>query len=190
MRAFRLSYIPSHLHGSEPLRPEGTDLEIWQWEENGRPYATAFQGKARKPLWDYWFSSVQSRNERIESTIQCRKEYLARKEAEKETRRAFRHDFKVGDFLSCSWGYDQTNVDFYEVVGVPSGKSIKIRRVGCRVARESQTAEYVEPVAGKFLDDKPATKRVNEFGIRINSFSSARKWDGSPCYRTAFGWGH
>lgn len=36
---------------------------------------------------------------------------------------------KVGDFFVCSWGYDQTNVDFYKVVGMtPSGKSVKVQK--------------------------------------------------------------
>lgn len=36
---------------------------------------------------------------------------------------------KVGDFFVCSWGYDQTNVDFYKVVGMTaSGKSVKVQK--------------------------------------------------------------
>lgn len=35
---------------------------------------------------------------------------------------------QVGDFFVSTWGYDQTNVDFYKVVGVtPSGKSVKVQ---------------------------------------------------------------
>ena len=37
---------------------------------------------------------------------------------------------KVGDIFYTSWGYDQTNVDFYEVVGLtPSGKSVKLHSI-------------------------------------------------------------
>ena len=36
---------------------------------------------------------------------------------------------KVGDFFVSSWGYDQTNIDFYKVVGLtPSGKSVKVQK--------------------------------------------------------------
>lgn len=36
---------------------------------------------------------------------------------------------KVGDFFVDSWGYDQTNVDFYRVVGMtPSGKSVRVQK--------------------------------------------------------------
>src|SRR5438552_359421 len=34
----------------------------------------------------------------------------------------------VGDFFVSSWGYDQTNVDFYRVVEVSkSGKTVKVQ---------------------------------------------------------------
>lgn len=36
---------------------------------------------------------------------------------------------EVGTMFVCSWGYDQTNVDFYKVVGIsPSGKSVKVQK--------------------------------------------------------------
>jgi len=42
------------------------------------------------------------------------------------------NDFvKVGDLFASSWGYDQTNVEFYKVVGLTkSGKSARVRQIG------------------------------------------------------------
>jgi hypothetical protein len=38
-------------------------------------------------------------------------------------------EVKVGDFFYASWGYDQTNVDFYKVVGFTgSGKSVRLQK--------------------------------------------------------------
>lgn len=38
---------------------------------------------------------------------------------------------KVGDIFYRSWGYDQTNVNFYQVVELsPSGKTAKLREIG------------------------------------------------------------
>lgn len=37
---------------------------------------------------------------------------------------------RAGDVLYTSWGYDQTNAEFFEVVGLtPSGKSVRLRRI-------------------------------------------------------------
>ena len=36
------------------------------------------------------------------------------------------HSLKVGDILYCSWGYDQTNVDYFKVSEVIGKRKIKI----------------------------------------------------------------
>ena len=36
---------------------------------------------------------------------------------------------KVGDVFSCSWGYDQTNVDFFQVIKIVGKNSVRIREV-------------------------------------------------------------
>ena len=37
---------------------------------------------------------------------------------------------KVGDIFHCSWGYDMTINDYYQVVALtPSGKSVKVRKL-------------------------------------------------------------
>jgi hypothetical protein len=38
---------------------------------------------------------------------------------------------EIGSVFCSSWGYDQTNVDFYEVVGFTStGRSVRLRKIG------------------------------------------------------------
>ena len=46
---------------------------------------------------------------------------------------------KVGDLFYSSWGYDQTNVEFFKVVGLTkSGKSAKIRQIGSKTKEGSE----------------------------------------------------
>lgn len=60
---------------------------------------------------------------------------------------------KVGDFFVCSWGYDQTNVDFYKVVGLtPSGKSVKVQQWSSSASPDSGSV-HDSVVPG----DKPRT---------------------------------
>jgi hypothetical protein len=99
------------------------------------------------------------------------------------------HDLEEGDILYSSWGYDQTNVDFYEVVKVLA-KSVVIRKIAQKVAKSHQTADYVVPVPGRF--EGPAmTKRVSpRGGVKIKSYAYASPWDGKPKYQTGWGFGH
>lgn len=99
------------------------------------------------------------------------------------------HDYKVGDILYSSWGYDQTNIDFYEVVGVTS-KSIKIRKVANKTVKSNGPDDFVVPVKGRFIES-PMTKRVKSRGeVKIESYAWAYPWDGKPKRQTAAGWGH
>lgn len=108
---------------------------------------------------------------------------------------------KVGDIFYTSWGYDQTNVEFFKVVRV-SAASVWVQETGqkreyteygngdywttvsdgqplVREYRNRDTGEYEKVVAPITVhrikhgyEGKPA--------IRINSFTNAYWWDGSP----------
>lgn len=96
---------------------------------------------------------------------------------------------EVGSIFSSSWGYDQTNVDFYEVVALtPKGVRVK----GIRKTL-SETGRGVVPVPGSFRTEGAGDlKRLQAYEFRgehnvyftVNSYSSASLWDGQPEYDT------
>lgn len=53
---------------------------------------------------------------------------LLTREQRKEARLRFQNPYKVGDIMHHSWGYDQTNCDFYQVVGI-TGSSVDLRKI-------------------------------------------------------------
>lgn len=111
---------------------------------------------------------------------------------------------RVGDFLASSWGYDQTNVDFYRVLEVtPSGKSVRVQQWSSRIVRDDGPQVYVVP------GDQPATRpdyspgaepgatlpaRITlhrwQDGVTLDSCSSASPWNGRPMYQSGHGFGH
>lgn len=128
---------------------------------------------------------------------QIREEIQTRKPALSEV-------VKVGDFFECSWGYDQTNVNFYEVVAVTRA-TVKVVPVASGLVDESLNITHVAPLAGTTRDydsflpvDKPSTKRPTIYrsngvwtcSIRLESFANGYLWDCKPAYETASGWGH
>jgi hypothetical protein len=90
----------------------------------------------------------------------------------------------VGEIFVCSWGYGQTNIDYYKIIEVLN-KSVVIAPIG-------QTRNYTGSMQGECVPDptkvgtKRMTKRINSYStkagnnvcLKINSFSTAFKWNG------------
>ncbi len=63
------------------------------------------------------------------------------------------HNVKVGDIFNMSWGYDQTNNNFFQVTRV-SDKGVWVREIGCKGVAGTQgfMCQNVVPVKDNFLD--------------------------------------
>jgi hypothetical protein len=98
---------------------------------------------------------------------------------------------EVGDIFYCSWGYDQTNIDFYEVTRL-MGASVAIRPIQSRSVREEIGGEYLVAVPGAYMGGEQ-TKRIkmwsNEPTLNINSYSAAYPWNGQPKFTNSGIWG-
>lgn len=64
---------------------------------------------------------IQAKAEKKEATK------TAKKAAKKEVNN--KYGVKVGDFFSCSWGYEQTNVNFFQVIELVGTTSVRVREV-------------------------------------------------------------
>jgi hypothetical protein len=107
----------------------------------------------------------------------------------------------VGDILVCSWGYDQTNIDYYQVIKVTKA-SVRIGKIRSTLTR-GQYEDAAMPVRDAFVADHPTQPRYNGkmfrvrlgapgegYSVKIESYASAYLWDGKPRNQTASGYGH
>ena len=114
--------------------------------------------------------------------------------------KANKFGIKVGDLFYSSWGYDQTNVDFFQVVALSGESSVRLRPVVPPVLEDDPTgpmASYVTyktdelPIlpstgASVFIKDteRGDLKRVQRSGydgslyVKISSFANAYKCTG------------
>ncbi len=74
------------------------------------------------------------------------------KERKRQARAQFQNPYKVGDILHHSWGYDQTNCDFYQVVEVKKA-SVVLRKIGAGTVPGSGgfMSECLMPVKDAFI---------------------------------------
>lgn len=92
----------------------------------------------------------------------------------------------VGDILASTWGYEQTNVDFYQVIKVTKA-SVVLIRMGSKKVRTEMFQGVATPNYETFGEQftrrfKPYTNWKEEatYGVSINSYESAKPWDGKP----------
>jgi hypothetical protein len=178
-------YIPA---GYVPLVIENAaDVVVYTNNDNGKFSAICFAGKAVNPTWYYLFRSEEAMLAQVTKTINNRIARAA-EVAKYKAERLAPTNLKEGDILYCSWGYDQTQVDFYKVKEVVGNNRIKIVPMTAIVAKQSTGADYM--VAGE-EKGTPMLKVANgrQNSVKITSYSNAYLWDGQPKYETAFGYG-
>lgn len=128
------------------------------------------------------------------------------KEAKKEAKQAAKpeaapsHSLRVGDLLYSSWGYEQTNIDFYQVIALKGKTMVTVKKCYPEVVKTeavsgmSQNVSFKAP-AGIIApeDDEPLTRKVKNFSkdnnpaydlIDITSYASASKYNGQTLYES------
>jgi hypothetical protein len=71
------------------------------------------------------------------------------------------HHVPIGAVFCWSWGYDQTNVDYYQVVGL-TRCGVRVRPIAAERVPGSggQMSCRVRPARDHFISEKVETKRV------------------------------
>lgn len=67
---------------------------------------------------------------------------------------------KEGDILYSSWGYEQTNIDYYQVTKVIGKRTVEIREIGQRREETNFMQGNCWPVKDRFINE-PMRKVVN-----------------------------
>ena len=104
--------------------------------------------------------------------------------------KAFAHTIKVGDIFYSSWGYDQTNIDFYKVTKLVGTKSVMlIEMMTCIDHHDGCQSNMVIPGATEREGAKAILKRVQDGykgipSIKVSSHSYASPWGGQPVRET------
>jgi len=88
-------------------------------------------------------------------------------------RKAWQPDFQVGDIFGTCWGYDQTNVEFYELVAI-KGKTGTLREIAQERTTEAWETGKTIPLPGKYIGE-PFQKRAQQGGFKISKSQWASK---------------
>jgi hypothetical protein len=154
---------------------------VYSHERAGAPYAMGYAGSAMKPSFNYRFRSEAHRAEYIAKWVEEMTGTATYKRSKQEEKRSSVHTLNTGDILYGTWGYDQTNVEYFQVVSVISDKTVEVRAIGHTVKETGFMSGDTMPIKDKFTSP---VMRCRATGKRIASGKGrncgAGFWDGKP----------
>lgn len=136
------------------------------------PCAALFAGKATKPIWRFQFLTLAQREQRIKEGFAAVSQSEARKRATREARKGFANPYKSGDLFRWTWGYDQTNVNYFEVIE-SKGRYVTVREIESKAIENGSTMTgKCIPLPGQFRKNKePKRCLAGDGSIRIEPWA-------------------
>ena len=72
-----------------------------------------------------------------------------------------KYGVKVGDVFYDSWGYNQTNIDFYQVVALKGATTVELKALNKKSRNIGFCSEMVKPIKNSFKQGKYKTRLIN-----------------------------
>ncbi|HFD6166053.1 TPA: hypothetical protein ACF5HI_004614 [Salmonella enterica] len=92
----------------------------------------------------------------------------------------------INDIFASSWGYEQTNICFYQVVSIHGKSTVCVRPIDSEVIYVNANS-YEKPIPDSFLSDDVFKRRVKDFSnqpsINIDDCETAYKTDPTKKHR-------
>jgi hypothetical protein len=159
--------------------PDGLGVAYVSDYGDGKWRVVAYRGTAAKPSINIAYKTREQAEKNVEAwftSLLARKLQVVsyRAEASKPT------TLKVGDIVTNSWGYDQTNVDCYQVTRTTE-HFVWIREIESKLTSGegcSPMAGYVTPCPNQFREKSSETKHKSSGEYVTFRHGGSTKWDG------------
>mgnify|MGYP001611199402 FL=1 len=157
--------------------------------KDNRTVVSVFYGKQTKPA----VYSYAKDSERAAAIIKSYFESRQKRQDYKKEQRASEvkeTSLTVGDIVYTSWGYEQTNVSFFQIIEIVSKQKVIIREIAAESIDGSDrgySSDRVMPVKDSFIGEKIAKRSKGDVVINAEHSYTGNKWDGRSVYRS---WGY
>lgn len=171
-------FVPAH---SETREIPAAALVAYCYTSGVRHCFMAYKGRQSRAAYAYGFASVEARDRYLAGVVERETE----RERAKRARQEVGHGLEVGDVVFTDWGYEQTNANYYQVLRVPSPRSVVVRELETERIEDapmSMTGRAV-PRLGEF---RPCAKEITRRAVALHTINigdcegCGRKWDGEP----------
>lgn len=153
-------YIPKT--GAVKVASKTCDAIVYAYDRgDGVPRAMGFSGRTIKPTFHYRFSDLARRERYITEFFRGLTERAQRKADQRAAKKAFRHSVQVGDIFYTCWGYEQTNVEYFQVVELRGKKQILVREIAKHYHTTAFMSGNSAPEPDSFCEDSRALGKGN-----------------------------
>jgi len=159
----------------------------YEIEKNGNTYPAlcCFAGESSKEYNRFYYHNTDEM-EKVISNFKANCESNAkRKQERRKVRAEYIPTSKPGDIFVCSWGYEQTNIDFYLLLEIKNKTGLFVEIGSKRV----EGSTYSHGMACNVVANPDVRvgeafkKRIGEGEhISLESYKYCHKWDGKPEY--------
>jgi hypothetical protein len=87
--------------------------------------------------------------------------------------------------LVCSWGYDQTNINFYQIIS-RKNDFIILQEIGKTITDNQYDRGHCVANPSNLIGE-PMRKKITKYAlVKFSSFEIARPWKGKPEYWSSY----
>jgi hypothetical protein len=163
------SYRDAMNAGREKIMADDYSCVVYCFSDRlNRPCAVGYRGRALKTAFNYYYSNSERRDTLIKEWMDS---VTGSTRSKRDTQERV---LVVGDVLVSSWGYEQTNIDYYLVTELVGKASVMIVEIGKIKTYDGQDYGRCTPDTQNIIGC-PMKKRVRGNSVKITSYSSARK---------------
>src|SRR5436309_550623 len=114
----------------------------------------AFSGNRGR--YDFYgiYNTIEKRDDHLARYLDGLKETAEARAKRNAERNGYRHDYKEGEILHYSWGYEQTQCEFYQVIATTE-KTITLRQIASQTVpgSEGMDCDHRTALKDQFIAD-------------------------------------
>ena len=168
MKTYRINKNAARLAQGTGFAPELIyNISLVRFQgRNGRCIAAWTPGMKRPPRYVYKAHTPEEYDKAMERIRQEAERFRRHDEAVARSSEEFRRSLRVGDILYSSWGWEQTNIDFYQVVAI-RGSAVDLRKLDQRTTEDGYMCGTTVPLPDVF---KGKTHTHRQQGCKSSSY--------------------
>lgn len=172
IEARRRLFLPPSAVKVVPL--EGDAAAYVYTDSLGRPCAHLYFGRARKPAWRHYFRDERTREARIRGAFASAREHARVKAERAANRQAKGRGLEIGDILSAHWGYEQTNIDYFECTALIGSTMVELREIAAMVEETEWHQGKSVPVPGAYKGE-PMRRKAVDGRVKVDDVRTASR---------------